>query len=195
MACSIDFRRKVLEIKERAGLSSEKTALRFGISESSVFRWSKRLEPCLTRNKPATKIDPAELARDTEKYPDAFQHERAERSGCSQRGIGDALKRLNITGKKTFSHPEADDEARCLFKRKISVCQLMKIPLIYIDESGFSEDMPRISGYAPEGGRCFGKHNWQAKQRTDAIGALTGDDKLLTAALFDSSVNTDVFEA
>uniref|UniRef100_UPI004056A75C helix-turn-helix domain-containing protein n=1 Tax=Candidatus Electronema sp. TaxID=2698783 RepID=UPI004056A75C len=51
MAYSIDFRRKVLAIKERDGLSFEKTALRFGISESSVFRWSKRLEPCRTRNK------------------------------------------------------------------------------------------------------------------------------------------------
>jgi transposase len=70
----------------------------------------------------------------------------------------------------------------------------MSIPLIYIDESGFSEDMPRIFGYAPEGVRCFGKHDWQARQRTNAIGALTGD-RLLTAALFDSSINTDVFEA
>jgi transposase len=70
----------------------------------------------------------------------------------------------------------------------------MSIPLIYIDESGFSEDMPRTFGYAPEGRRCFGAHNWQAKQRTNAIGALTGDS-LLTLALFDSSINTDVFEA
>jgi transposase len=70
----------------------------------------------------------------------------------------------------------------------------MGIPLIYIDECGFSEDMPRSFGYALEGARCFGKHDWQAKQKTNAIGALTGD-RLLTTALFDSSVNTDVFEA
>ena len=42
--------------------------------------------------------------------------------------------------------------------------------------------------------RCFGEHDWQARQRTNAIGALTGD-RLLTAALFDCSINTDVFEA
>ncbi len=70
----------------------------------------------------------------------------------------------------------------------------MKIPVIYIDESGFTEDMPRLFGYAPNGSRCFGKHDWQAKRRTNAIGALTGD-RLLTAALFDCSINTDVFEA
>ncbi len=56
-AYSIDFRWKVLEIKDRDSLSFEETALRFGISESSVFRWSKRLEPCRTRNKLATKIN------------------------------------------------------------------------------------------------------------------------------------------
>lgn len=70
----------------------------------------------------------------------------------------------------------------------------MNIPVIYIDESGFSEDMPRIFGYAPKGARCFGTHDWQAKQRTNAVGALSGD-RLLTAALFDCSINTDVFEA
>lgn len=70
----------------------------------------------------------------------------------------------------------------------------MRIPLIYIDESGFSEDMPRIFGYAPTGMRCFGKHDWQAKHWTNAVGALTGD-RLLTAALFDGTVNADVFEA
>lgn len=69
----------------------------------------------------------------------------------------------------------------------------MNIPLIYIDESGFLEDMPRLFGYAPKGAICFGKHDWQAKRRTNAVGALTGD-RLLIAALFDCSINTDVFE-
>ena len=38
------------------------------------------------------------LIRDVEQHPDAFQHERAERFGCSQRGICEALKRLKIIG-------------------------------------------------------------------------------------------------
>jgi hypothetical protein len=58
MAYPIDFRRKVLEIKYRDGLSFEETALRFGVGKSSVSRWAKRLEPCLTRKKPATKFIP-----------------------------------------------------------------------------------------------------------------------------------------
>ena len=107
MGYSIDFRRKVLEIKKRDCLSLGETAHRFGISESSVFRWMKRLEPCRFRNKPATKIDMELLVRDVELYPDAYQHERAERFGCSQRGIGYALKRLKISCKKNFFPPES----------------------------------------------------------------------------------------
>jgi transposase-like protein len=106
MAYSIDFRRKVLEIKEREGLSFEEVAARFGIGQASVFRWSKRLFPCLNRNKPALKIDMAALARDVEEQPDAYQHERAVRLGCSQRGISDALQRLTISRKKNISASE-----------------------------------------------------------------------------------------
>jgi transposase len=102
MAYSIDFRRKVLEIKSRESLSFEEVALRFGVSKSSVSRWAKRLEPCLTRKKTATKINPDRLIRDVEQHPDAYQHERAERFGCSQRGICEALKRLKISRKKNF---------------------------------------------------------------------------------------------
>ena len=39
----------------------------------------------------------------------------------------------------------------------------------------------------------FRKTDWTAKQRTNAIGALN-KDKLLTAALFDGNITTDVFE-
>lgn len=66
------------------------------------------------------------------------------------------------------------------------------MPLIYIDESGFAHDMPRTHGYAPKGQRCFGKHDWGAKGRTNAIGALIGK-VLLTVSLFESNINTDLF--
>ena len=107
MSYSVDFRRKVLEIKEREGLSFEEAAVRFGVGQASVFRWSKRLHPCRKRDKPAVKIDMAALARDVEEQPGAYQHERAERLGCGQRGIGDALKRLRISRKKNFSASES----------------------------------------------------------------------------------------
>jgi transposase len=54
--------------------------------------------------------------------------------------------------------------------------------------------MPRTHGYAPIGERCFGKHDWHAKGRTNVIGALLGEC-LLTACLFSGSINANVFLA
>ncbi len=65
---------------------------------------------------------------------------------------------------------------------------------VYIDESGFAHDSPRAHGYSTRGQRCYGKHDWGAKGRTNAIGALIGKT-LLTVGLFDSNVNTEVFTA
>lgn len=101
---SMDFRKPVFLIKERENLSIAEVAKRFGLGKDTVFRWSKRIEMRCTRNQPATKIPPNELKQDVEKYPDAYQYERAKRLGVSQRGIGYALKRLGISRKKKRSH-------------------------------------------------------------------------------------------
>lgn len=52
--------------------------------------------------------------------------------------------------------------------------------------------MPRTHGYSLEGRRCYGTHNWQARGRTNAIGALTGK-LLVSVGLFGINVNGDVF--
>lgn len=54
--------------------------------------------------------------------------------------------------------------------------------------------MPRRNGYAPVGERCFGTQDWNAKGRTNVIGALLGSC-LLTVCLFVGSVNANVFFA
>ena len=54
--------------------------------------------------------------------------------------------------------------------------------------------MPRTHGYAAKGARCIGTQDWQAKGRTNAIGALLGKT-LLTVALFAVNINADVFTA
>ena len=66
--------------------------------------------------------------------------------------------------------------------------------IVFIDESGFSHDMPRRKGYAPIGERCFGTQDWHAKGRTNVIGALLGLC-LLTVTLFTGSINANVFFA
>jgi transposase len=102
MTYSADLRKKVLLIKEQEKLSFEEVAERFGVGKASVFRWSKRLEAKRTRHKPATKINGEALKKDVAMYPDAYQYERAERFGVSQRGICWALKRLGISYKKNI---------------------------------------------------------------------------------------------
>lgn len=63
---------------------------------------------------------------------------------------------------------------------------------MYIDESGFAHDMPRTHGYAIQGQRCYGTHDWGAKGRTNAIGALIGS-AIIAIGLITGSVNTAVF--
>lgn len=52
--------------------------------------------------------------------------------------------------------------------------------------------MPRTHGYAKKGYRCFGRHDWGAKGRTNVIGALLGGF-LLTVSLFETTINTVIF--
>lgn len=103
MTYSIDFRIKVLEIKEKEGLSFAQVAKKFHIGIASVVRWKSNLEPVRKRNKAATKINMEALKEDIQTYPDAYQYERAERFGVTQTGIWHALKRLGITYKKNIS--------------------------------------------------------------------------------------------
>jgi transposase len=155
MTYSIDFRRKVLSIKEREQLSFEAIAQRVEVGKASVFRWSKASEVRRTGHKPATQIDREKLKQDVEPYPDAYQYERAPRLRVSQRGIGYALKRLRISRKKPCSHPQADIVARNHFQEQIEAYQSTSQEIVYLEESGFAHDMPRRFGYAPRGIRCI----------------------------------------
>ena len=76
-----------------------------------------------------------------------------------------------------------DPEKRFMFCEKIKTYQERGCPIVYIDESGFAHDMPRTHGYALRGNRCYGKHDWGAKGRTNVIGALLGG-ALLTVSMF-----------
>ncbi|ABA57890.1 putative transposase [Nitrosococcus oceani ATCC 19707] len=94
------FRRKVLSVREKEGLTMAQVAARFCVGVASVPRWVKNPEPKLTRHKPATKMDRDALARDVLEHPDAYHYERARRLGVSEKGIGHALPRRGITYKK-----------------------------------------------------------------------------------------------
>jgi transposase len=106
MTYSIDFRRKVLAVKDQEKLYYEEVSRRFGVGKATVVRWRGRLEPRRTLEKPPVKIADDALRRHVELHPDAYQHERAARLGASQQGVCAALKRLGITRKKNAVAPE-----------------------------------------------------------------------------------------
>jgi transposase len=54
--------------------------------------------------------------------------------------------------------------------------------------------MPRTRAYSPIGQRCYDTHDWQAKGRINAIGAIIEFD-FVTVSLFEGNVNADVFYA
>jgi len=100
MTYSLDFRKRVMKIKNKNKLTYGNISEQFGVSIRTLFNWNNRMEPKTTRNKPATKIDMNKLTLDVKNHPDDFQYERAERFGVSSSGIALALQRLKISYKK-----------------------------------------------------------------------------------------------
>lgn len=96
--------------------------------------------------------------------------------------------------KKTQRHPKADVGARQRFTSRIESYQNAGHTLIYIDESGFNQHMPRTHGYALTGQRCVGVHDWQDKRRVNVIGAIC-NQRLLSVSLFEQTINADTFLA
>ncbi len=115
MAYSIDFRRKVLEVRDRDRLSIAQVAERFAVGKASVMRWLKRIErkPSGFRRR---KLEVEALAADLRDYPDAYQRERAVRLGVTQNAISYALKRkLHVSYKKnTTASARGRRSAVCL---------------------------------------------------------------------------------
>jgi len=92
-------------------LTYEQTSERFDLPIRTLFRWQNKLEPCLTRNKPATKIDMDALKKDVELHPDDYQWERAKRFNVGQSTMGRALKRLGFSNKKNTKAPKGQRHA------------------------------------------------------------------------------------
>ena len=68
MTYSLDFRKKVLTVKAKEGLSFQEAADRFQVGKATIFRWSKRLEPQKNRQKAPYKIPTDALLHDIQCY-------------------------------------------------------------------------------------------------------------------------------
>ena len=88
----------------------------------------------------------------------------------------------------------ANQQAQINFQQKINAYQQASSPIVDLDESDLSQDMPRRHGYSKKGTPCYRTQNWQAKGEVNAIGALMGMT-FLTVVLFDGCLNWEVFYA
>ena len=78
------------------------------MSPNTIFKWTKRLHPKVTRKKKSIKINMKKLKKDVEQNPESYQYERARKFKVSQRGIGYALKRLGVSYKKNAKASESE---------------------------------------------------------------------------------------
>lgn len=120
MTYSSDFRRKVLSVRDKEGLTIAAVATRFSVGIASVTRWIKNPVAKQTRNKPATKIDMEALAQDVIDHPDAYQYERARRLGVSEKGIGHALRRMGLSYKKNSKTSKSERRRTAYFPNNSS---------------------------------------------------------------------------
>ena len=66
MAYPTQFRKKLLSVMEKEGLTIEEVAKRFSVGKVSVSRWKNNPDPLFKRNRPAQKIDMDALKKDVE---------------------------------------------------------------------------------------------------------------------------------
>ena len=71
-------------------------------------------------NRIGVKIDLKNLAQDVEKYPDAYQYERAARFDVCPKAIWQALKKLKITYKKSDAAPQGERRRQAVLSREAS---------------------------------------------------------------------------
>ena len=74
--------------------------------------------------------------------------------------------------KKTLQHPKTNQQARLNFQQKIKAYQQAGNPIVYLDESGFAQEMPRTHGYSKKATRCYRTQDYHAGGRVNVMGAL-----------------------
>ena len=100
MTYPLVFRKKIFKINDKKNLTYAQISERFSVGKSSLVRWHNNLEPTVTKNRPAIKLDMQALQREIEANSDAYQHKIAAKLSVSQSFIHDALKRLSMSFKK-----------------------------------------------------------------------------------------------
>ena len=106
MTYGLDFRRKVLSVRQKEDLTIGEVASRFNVGIASVVRWLKEVHPKASGSRDR-KIDLSALSADVRDNPDAYQHERAARFGVATSSMNVALKKLGVRYKKNAGAPSS----------------------------------------------------------------------------------------
>ena len=64
--------------------------------------------------------------------------------------------------------------------------------IVYIDESGFNIESPRLYGYSLKGHRCYGTFDYTKRDKTNLIGALM-NGRFFAPLMIKYNVDADVF--
>ncbi|WP_367364002.1 IS630 family transposase [Candidatus Tisiphia endosymbiont of Nedyus quadrimaculatus] len=105
--------------------------------------------------------------------------------------ISRALKKLNISKKKTYAYKERDEG-----KRQDFLSELEKVPIekrVYLDEAGINDNESYEYGWSMKGSRCNGSKSGRRSERTSFIGALNRNS-LIASLVFTGSCDSKVFE-
>ena len=72
MTYPLEFRRHVLAVREKEGLTFAETSVRFSVGIARLTRWAKSPEPKAVREGRPRKVDLDKLAADVKEHPDSY---------------------------------------------------------------------------------------------------------------------------
>ena len=106
------MRQRALELVKE-GKSKTEISRMFGVSRTSLLRWSKRasrgeLEAIYPKERGGFRVDDEKLKAYVAKNPDAYQAEIADAIGAKENTVCRALKRLKISRKKRLRSTKSE---------------------------------------------------------------------------------------
>ena len=156
MTYPISFRRHVLAVKEREGLTFSQAAERFAVGIASLVRWSAKLEPKEYKRGRGLKIDLEMLAQDVRDFPDAYQYERAERFGVTPKAIWQALRKLGVTYKNPSRTQRRTKALGMPFANRLSVSMNKVSPSFTLTKVVLPMTCPERMGNRPRASAASG---------------------------------------
>jgi transposase len=165
-AYSEDLRKKIVATIEH-GMSKAQAARLFGVSPSSVKRYSRMareggsLEPRKSPGRPRKADEKARvpLEKEVEERPSATIGqrrrflERITDTTFSDSTVRRCMKRLGFSQKRTMGALERDEFLRCAWKVTIAK-ELDPRRLVFVDEMGTNTSLSALYAWAPKGERA-----------------------------------------